>query len=188
MASALARVFIMYLIIPSALAISALVLKSSQLAVSISFLLTPFLWGLLLSEKKTEKGRSWEAFIAIFLLSSASTLFISFRSSLEQMNRIPVDFFDAGFLIAGFALVSGYADREKIEMTSTARSGAALILFSWTNLCGAPIVRYSVEFKGRPPTEVPNWSILIHQAATWFTIGVVFILVGFILPAAKKNI
>lgn len=188
MAAALIRLFLVYSLLPSALAACTLILKNAQPAMFVNVTLFACMWFALDWTKTTEKGKRRDPFLAIFLMASGVGIIIPLvRSLTDRSTGIPAMLFEVGSLILEITLVSAYIEFERREIPRIGHLGMSLILYGWSNLCAAPLVKYMEPAGPRSVGEIPNWSLLLATSITFFMMGAVFLLVGFITANRKKT-
>lgn len=169
-----ARLFLVYLLIPSACAIYALIMPNVWPVLLIGGLLFVTLWVALYAGMK-----DLDIFFAIFLLSTATTIYIALRS----ITRNSEDFFGQGmFAYLGYRLVTAYAEKVQRKISGAGRFGMAMMLLCWSNLCAEPLVYRLADPNVRATGWLSPTYLPLGAALTCFMMGTVFLLAHRFVP------
>ncbi len=181
----LARLFLMYALIPSAAAIFVLLVgRVEPVTVSVVFLL-PALWLAAYVEKKRDPHQRLDQFILVFLVSASGIIFVYFRSLMTSHDGVPLLLFDLGFGLVEYLLVTLYAGYEHRQISGTTRFGMSALLYGWSNICAVPLVVVGEIQQIQLPDLPPSRLVPISTSITCFLIGFIFLMVECL--TSRKN-
>ncbi len=184
----LARLFLVYMLIPSFGAVCALIMDDVRLILFFYMSLIVAFWFALHSKKTPERSGQLDPFLACCLLSAGATFTVTIRSLTMSADGMPSMLFEAGFLFLEFILVSEFVECRKRQVPKIGRAGMAAILYGWSNLCAVPIVS-ALEVR---EVQIPALSscrlIPVGASVTYFMMGIVFLSVCFLAPRTDKRV